>query len=191
MRNVSGDARILSAEGADGTLIYTKLGYLRNNDYTFGEKHMKYFVLDNLGLGLVCMMVFGCSNSELGTSPESQLTGEDTPLESHAVVEAQQALAGETLTTYLKGVDDKLGQLKDKHAKLVDHVQKDGSGTEPTLALNAILGELKKKGEELQFQIEAMKSAKGEDQLALQTGMDKALADLAQSYDDALAQFAG
>jgi hypothetical protein len=36
-----------------------------------------------------------------------------------------------------------------------------------------------------------MKSAKGEDQLALQTGMNKTLADLALSYDHALVQFAG
>ena len=152
---------------------------------------MKYHVLGNLGVGLVCMMVLGCSNAELGTSPESTLTGKDTPLANQAVVEIQQALVGETLTTYLKGVDDKLGQLKDKHAKLVDHVQKDASGAEPTVALNAIISELKNKGEKLQFQIEAMKSAKGEDHLALQTGMDKTLADLAQSYDNALAQFVG
>jgi hypothetical protein len=152
---------------------------------------MKNSVLGNLGLGLVCMMVLGCSNSELGTSPESQLTGKAIPLENEAVVATQQALTGVTLTTYLKGVDDKLVQLKDKHAKLVDQVQKDGSGAEPTVALNAILGELKKKGEELQFQIEAMKSAKGEDQLALQTGMDQTLKELTQSYDKALAEFLG
>jgi len=103
----------------------------------------------------------------------------------------QQAQTGVTLTTYLKGVDDKLVQLKDKHAKLVEQVQKDGSGAEPTVALNAILGELKKKGEELQFQIEAMKSAKGEDQLALQTGMDQTLKELTQSYEKALAEFLG
>jgi len=41
---------------------------------------MKNSVLGNLGLGLVCMMVVGCSNSELGTSPESQLTGKANPL---------------------------------------------------------------------------------------------------------------
>ncbi|MDH5563079.1 MAG: hypothetical protein OEY91_05560 [Nitrospirota bacterium] len=152
---------------------------------------MKYSVLGNLGVGLVCMMVVGCSNSELGTSSESRLTGKDIPLENEAVVETQQALTGETLTTYLKGVDDKLVQLKDKHAKLVDHVQKDGSGAEPTVALNEILGELKKKGEELQLQIEAMKSAKGEDQLVLQTGMDQTLKELTQSYDKALAEFLG
>jgi len=152
---------------------------------------MKNSVLGNLGVGLVCMMVVGCSNSELGTSPESQLTGKDIPLENEAVVETQQALTGVTLTAYLKGVDDKLVQLKDKHAKLVEHVQKDGSGAEPTVALNAILGELKKKGEELQFQVEAMKSAKGEDQLALQTGMDLTLKELTQSYDKALAEFLG
>jgi hypothetical protein len=39
--------------------------------------------------------------------------------------------------------------------------------------------------------IEALKSAKGEDFQALQTGMDQKLADLDQSYDKALASFAG
>jgi len=152
---------------------------------------MKSSLLRNVVLGMVCLLGVGCSNSELGSSPESQLTGKDIPLDNNAVVERQQALAGETLTTYLNGVDDKLSQLKDKHAKLVHHVQKDGSGVEPTVALNAILDEIKKKGEELQFQIEAMKSATGEDQLALQTGMDKTLNELTQSYDKALAEFLG
>jgi hypothetical protein len=41
------------------------------------------------------------------------------------------------------------------------------------------------------LQIAALKAAKGEDQNVLQTGMDKTLADLDQSYDKALAQFAG
>ena len=191
MKNVSGGASILGSGGDDGKLLYTIMGYLTKYDYKSGEKNMKYSVLGNLGVGLVCMMVVGCSNSELGTSSESRLTGKDIPLENEAVVETQQALTGETLTTYLKGVDDKLVQLKDKHAKLVDHVQKDGSGAEPTVALNEILGELKKKGEELQFQVEAMKSAKGEDQLALQTGMDLTLKELTQSYDKALAEFLG
>jgi len=129
----------------------------------------------------------------ISTGPRERLTliYSTVPLENEAVVETQQAQTGVTLTTYLKGVDDKLVQLKDKHAKLVEQVQKDGSGAEPTVALNAILGELKKKGEELQFQIEAMKSAKGEDQLALQTGMDQTLKELTQSYEKALAEFLG
>lgn len=152
---------------------------------------MKISVLRNVVVGMICLLGVGCSNSELGSSSESQLAEKNISLDNNAVAETQQSLPGESFTTYLKGVDDKVDQLKDKHAKLVDHVQKEGSGAEPTVALNGILAELKKKGEELQFQIEAMKSAKGEDQLALQAGMDKTLADLGQSYDDALAQFAG
>jgi hypothetical protein len=152
---------------------------------------MKSSVLRNIVMGMVCLLGVGCSNSESGSSSESQVPGQDMALDNNAVPETEQTLAGETLTTYLEGVDDKLAQLKDKHAKLVDQVQKEGSKAEPTVALNAVLGELIKKGEELQFQIEAMKSAKGEDQLALQTGMNKTLADLALSYDHALVQFAG
>ena len=152
---------------------------------------MKPSVLKNLSVWFVCMVLVGCSNSELGTAPESQLGKKDTSLENDAVVEVQQALVGETFTAYLKEIDGKLGQLKVKHAKLVDHVQKDASETEPTVALNPILSELKMRGEELHIQVEAIKSAKGEDQLALQAGMDKALADLAQAYDQALAKFAG
>ncbi|MEX0829120.1 MAG: hypothetical protein WD032_02655 [Nitrospirales bacterium] len=152
---------------------------------------MKSSVLKNIVVGMVCLLGVGCSNADPGSTSESQVTGKDMALDNNAVSETEQALGEETLTTYLKGVDDKLAQLKDKHAKLVDHVQKEGSGAEPTVAFNAILDELKKKGEELQFQIEAMKSAKGEDQLALRAGMNKTLADLAQSYDHALVQFAG
>jgi hypothetical protein len=59
------------------------------------------------------------------------------------------------------------------------------------MTLDVMLVELTKKGEEVQLQIAALKAAKGEDQNVLQTGVDKTLADLDQSYDKALAQFAG
>ena len=152
---------------------------------------MKYSVLGNLGIGLVCLMVVGCSNSEVDTSSESQLAGTDTSLNDKDVVENISAPSGESLTTYLVGVDDKLGQLKDKHAKLMGQVKEAAPGSDSVQALEAKLAELTTKGEELQFQIEAMKAAKGDDQLALQAGMDKALADLDQSYDTALAPFLG
>lgn len=153
---------------------------------------MKDSALGNVFVAIVCMMVVGCSNSELSSAPESQLAvGGATPLSEKDVVQNIHAPLGENLTTYLQGVEDKLGQLKDKHAKLVNSVPEAGPGSKSRVILDARLAELTKKGEEVQFQIEAMKSAKGEDQLALQTGMDKTLAELAQSYDNALAQFVG
>ena len=142
-------------------------------------------------LGLACMMVIGCSNSENSTAPESQLAEVDAQLENKDLAESIQAPLSENLSTYLEGVKDKFAQLKDKHAQLVGQVSETGPGTEPKVALDATLEELTKKGEEIQLQIEAMKSAKGEDQPVLQTDMDKSLADLDQSYDTALAQFAG
>lgn len=153
---------------------------------------MKYSVLGNVCFGLACLMVMGCSNSELSTAPESPVVvGEGTAMSEKDVVENIQAPVGENLTTYLKAVEDKLGQLKEKHAKLANGVSEAGSGSKAKESLGAILDDLTKKSEEFQFQIEAMKSAKGGDQPALQADMDKALADLDQSYDTALAQFAG
>jgi hypothetical protein len=140
---------------------------------------MKNSPLGNVFVGIVCMMVIGCSNSELSSVPESQLAVADTPLSDKAVSENIEAPLGQNLTIYLQGVEDKLGQLKNKHAKLEG------------MTLDVMLVELTKKGEEVQLQIAALKAAKGEDQNVLQTGVDKTLADLDQSYDKALAQFAG
>ncbi|UCH90418.1 MAG: hypothetical protein JSU60_04670 [Nitrospirota bacterium] len=149
---------------------------------------MKYSALGNVCVGIVCMMVLSCSNSEVSTAPESPVVVNDVQLESKDAVESIQA---PNLTTYLQGFEDKLGRLKDKHAKLVSQAKEAAPGSKSRESLDVILEELTKKGEEVQFQIEALKSGKGEDLLALQTGMDKTLADLDQSYDKALAEFAG
>ena len=153
---------------------------------------MKDSALGNLFVAIVCMMVVGCSNSELSSAPESQLAvGGGTPLSEKDVVQNIHAPLGENLTTYLQGVEDKLGQLKDKHAKLEGRVKEAAPGSDSIMTLDVMLVELTKKGEEVQLQIAALKAAKGEDQNVLQAGMDKTLADLDQSYDKALAQFAG
>ncbi len=152
---------------------------------------MKYSVLGKLFVGLACMMGVGCSNSEVSTTSESQLVGKDMASGNKDVAENIQASVAKNLTTYLQGFDDKLSQLKDKHAKLVSQAKEAEPGSKSRESMDAILKELKKKSEEVQFQIEILKSGKGEDQLALQTGMDKTLADLDQSYDQALAEFAG
>ena len=152
---------------------------------------MKYSALGNVCVGIVCMMVMSCSNSELSTAPESQVAVNDEQLEDQDSRESIQAPVSKNLTAYLQGVEDKLGQLEEKHAKLVNFVTEAGPGSQSRVSLDVRLAELTKKGEEVQFQIEAMKSAKGEDHSALQISMDKTLADLAQSYDNALAEFAG
>ena len=136
-------------------------------------------------------MGVGCSNSETSLSSESQSTGKGLPLDDKASAENRQIPVDVYLTTYLQGVEDKLDKLKDKHAKLVGQVKEAAPGSDSIMALEATLDELTKNGEEIQFQIEALKSAKSEDFQALQAGMDQRLADLDQSYDKALAPFAG
>jgi hypothetical protein len=152
---------------------------------------MNYPVLVKVLVGVVCIMGVGCSNSETSLSSESQSTGKGLPLDDKASVENRQVPVDVYLTTYLQGVEDKLDKLKDKHAKLVGQVKEAAPGSDSIMALEATLDELTKNGEEIQFQIEALKSAKSEDFQALQAGMDQRLADLDQSYDKALAPFAG
>jgi hypothetical protein len=152
---------------------------------------MKYSAPGNVFVGIVCMMVMSCSNSELSTAPESQVAVNNERLEDQDSMESFQAPVSENLTTYLQGVEDKLGQLKDKHAKLEGRVKEAAPGSDSIMTLDVMLVELTKKGEEVQLQIAALKAAKGEEHSALQTDMDKTLADLDQSYDKALAEFAG
>ena len=127
---------------------------------------MKYSVVVNALVGMVAMMVVGCGN--FGSSPQE-----------------------ETRVEYSKYAEGKLGQLLDTHAKFVVQVQQRGLGSERQAALDATLDDLTKKGEAVQRQIEALKASKGQDWLALQFHMNQALQELAQSYDKALAQFAG
>ena len=60
-----------------------------------------------------------------------------------------------------------------------------------SVVLDTNLDKLTKHGKEVQRQIDELKAAKGNDWLALQSGMNQALEELAQSYDKALARFAG
>lgn len=152
---------------------------------------MKYSALGNVCVGIVCMMVMSCNNFELSTAPESPVAVNDAQLEDQDVAGSIQAPLDENLKTYFQGIEDKLGQLEEKHAKLVNSATEAGPGSKSRVSLDVSVAELTKKGEEVQLQIEAMKSAKSKDQSALQTSMEKTLAELAESYDTALAEFAG
>ena len=152
---------------------------------------MKYSLAVNVFVGMVWLMVAGCGTSESGSPEEYQLAGEEVQSGDKEAVETIQASMEENLNEYVKIVEGKMGQLLDKHAKLVDQAQQTGSGTEAQVALDANLEDLTKKGKEVQRQINKLKAAKGKDWLALQSGMNQALEELAQSYDKALAQFPG
>lgn len=135
--------------------------------------------------------VAGCNTSEPGPSDESGLAGKEVQSEDKEVAETSQAPMEEDLNTFLEGVEGKMDQLKVKHVKLVNRVQQAGLKTKPQTTFYATLDDLKKKREDVQIQIEALKTGKKKDWTALQLGMNLALESLAHSYDTALAQFAG
>lgn len=140
---------------------------------------------------MVWLMVSGCNTSEPGPSDESGLAGKEMQSEDKKVTETTQAPMEEDLNTFLKGVEGKMEQLKVKHVNLINRVQQAGLRTKPQTTFDATLDDLKKKREDVQIQIEALKTGKKKDWTALQLGMNLALEGLAHSYDTALAQFAG
>ena len=152
---------------------------------------MKYSMVVNVLVGMVWLMIAGCGTSESGSPDESRLAEEKMQLGDKEVVDTIQAPGEENLNEYVKIVEGKLGQLTDKHAKLVDLGQQAELGSEPQAAFDTSLGDLTKKREEIQVQIETVKAAKGKDWIPLQSGMNQALEELGQSYDTALAKFAG
>jgi len=70
-------------------------------------------------------------------------------------------------------------------------VRQAGNGSGIPSASDIALDDLIRKGQALQRQIEALKAAKGKDWLTLRPGINAALEELSQSYDKALAKFAG
>ncbi len=152
---------------------------------------MKYSVIVHVLVGFLCMVITGCGMSESGVSQESKLSVEKVETGANSVTEGSQAFLVDDRNEYVEVVEAKLIQLNDDHAKLVDRAQQAGSGTQLQADLDTMLNELTKQGIDAKEQINELKSAKVEEWLALQSGMNTALEELAQSYDQALAKSAG
>ena len=151
---------------------------------------MKYSAVVNVLVGIVWMVVAGCGTSESNTPQESRFAEEKVQSGDKEVVETSQASLQENRNEYVKIIEEKLSQLNENHAKLVDQAQAT-SGTEVQVVLDKTLDDLTKQGKEVQQQIDELKEVNVDDWLALQPDMNQALEELAQSYDRALAKFTG
>ena len=157
---------------------------------------MTRFVSEKVLVGMVWIIVAGCGSSESGSTEEYQLAGKEIQSEENdnkdrkIVEQAPVPLTGDR-NEYFKIIEDKRGQILDKHARLVTQIQQAGDRSESLPALDVSLDDLIQKTEEVHRQIEVLKAAKGRDWLALQSDMNRALEELGRSYDKALAQFGG
>ena len=151
---------------------------------------MKNSVVINVLLGMVLMVVAGCGTSESNAPQETRLAEEKVQSGDKEVVETSQASLQENRTEYVKIIEEKLSQLNENHAKLVDQAQA-VSGSEVQVVLDKTLDDLTQQGKEVQQQIDELKEVNVDDWLALQPDMNQALEELAQSYDRALAKFTG
>ncbi len=152
---------------------------------------MKYSLGVNVLVGIAWMMVAGCGTSESSAPQETRVAEEPIQLGEKEVVETSQASLNENRNEYVKVIEGKLIQLNDDHAKLVVQAQQAGSGTQVQADLDTTLKDLTKEGKEVQQQIDELKAVKAEDWLALQSDMNQALEELAHSYEQALAKYAG
>ncbi|MCA9467352.1 MAG: hypothetical protein KC643_18170 [Nitrospira sp.] len=154
---------------------------------------MKRSVVVSVFVSLLGFGVLGCESSETESPQESRLVENDDLVtgSQQSGLESAQGPAGEAFLEYTHFVEGKLRKLKAMHLELVDRVKQGEANSDATMALDARLEDLTKKGEEIQRRIEYLKAAKGEDWLALQAGVNQALDAMAQSYEKALAQLAG
>jgi hypothetical protein len=153
------------------------------------EIFMKNFMLLNVVGGIVWLTVAGCSASDSGPVEESQLAGKEVSSGTSDIVATVAAPQEGDMNEYFRVVEGKFDQLKEKHAKLTEQVGQKGSDAETPSALDKALEDLTQKGREVQKQIETLKTAKGNEWIALQPDMNRALDELTQSYDAALARF--
>lgn len=155
---------------------------------------MKYPILVIVLVGMSCMFVTGCGNSELDSSITSKVTGEEKPLEElgdKKVVEPSQASLEKDRNEYVRIMEEKLNKLNADHTKLFNHAQQAGSGTELQIFLNKDLEVLTQQRQRLQQQIDELKVVKGVGWLELQTPINQAIEELAQLYEKALSRLPG
>ena len=127
---------------------------------------MNYWLGVKVLAGIVALLIVGCGNFQ--TNPSEEIRKK-----------------------YSAFLETKMDLLLDKHARLVDQVQQGRPKTEQQTSLNKTLDDLTKKGEAVQGQMGELQSAKGANWHALQFGVNQALEELTQAYDNALAQFVG
>ncbi|GJL52746.1 MAG: hypothetical protein NPIRA01_39730 [Nitrospirales bacterium] len=151
---------------------------------------MKYSVGVNVLIGIAWMMVAGCGTSESNAPQDTQFAEETHQPGAKEVVETSRASLEENRNEYVKVVEGQLNQLNDDHEKLVDRAHQARSGTQVQADLGKSLKNLTDQGKKVQKQIDELKATKVEDWNALQSGMNQALEELTQSYDQALAKYA-
>lgn len=153
---------------------------------------MKRSVGEKVLVGMVWLIVAGCGASESGSTEEYQLAGKAVQAEENDGKARVTVLpVVENRIEYFKIIEDQRGRLLGKHARLIAQIQEAGNRPEPLPALDISLDDLIQKTQEIHRQIEVLKATKGGDWLALQSDMNRALEELGQSYDKALAQFPG
>ncbi len=152
---------------------------------------MKYSMVVYVLIGFMCVVVAGCGMSESDNPQDTKLSGGNIESGSTETAEISQASSGESRSEYVQLIEGQFEKLIDNHAKLVGRAQEAGSGTQVEADLGTVLDDLTKQGQVVQQQIDELKAAKPEDWNALQPGMNKAMEELAQSYDQAFTKYAG
>ena len=143
----------------------------------------------NILAGLVLLLMVGCEASDSGSSSESTVNTKQTasvgiPIE----IEPSLAPQDKGLQEYLKVIDHQMTELKNYHAELVNAAQHQSSEPNNRKAWETSLNDLTQKSLEVEKKVHALKKAKEREWVTLQPGLNHALKELTESYEQALAR---
>ncbi len=153
---------------------------------------MKFSASANILAGLGFLLMVGCGSSDSGSSPEStvntkQIASVGNPIE----IEPSSVPQDKDLQEYLKVIDHQMTELKNSHAELVSAAPHRNSDPSNRKAWETSLDDLTHKSQEVEKQVHALKKAKEREWVTLQPGLNHALKELTESYEQALAQVDG
>ena len=152
-----------------------------------GRKSMKKIEF----VAAICVPLFfmaSCNNSKKTPEKvETQVSSEDVKRETGEALETTKTYLAQQKEKYQKDAESTLNDLNDKIKGLQSKAEQ--AGTDTKAKYNEIIEGLRKKQEEAQNKLNDLKSKSADAWEDVKSGMDAALENLKNSYNDAVSHF--
>lgn len=128
--------------------------------------------------------ITSCSSKETPEKAETHVSSEDVKRETEEALETQKTYLAQQKEKYQKGAESTLNDLNDKIKGL--QVKAEQAGSDTKAKYNEIIEGLQKKQGEAQNRLNDLKSKSADAWEDVKSGMDAALENLKNSYNDAV-----
>lgn len=139
--------------------------------------------------GILCslLLVVGCGNQEPAQDTQSKTSVQDVKEELQGAVETVGKFTEDKVAEYQKSLDAKLQTLNEKHEKLESRMKE--AGKEAKDEMNATLADLRSKKEAVKTKLHNLQNSTGKAWEEMGSGVEGAMKDLEEGYDQALKEF--